>query len=119
MPLDQRIVTIINVVLAAAASGVNLAAAAQFGGRLRTVYAFIGSLAAIYTVSYLVLLSGRVAPADWSAVMRGVSIVVWPVVWTAPAFYTIRARRDLIRVVEDTKRVIHEEITQRHPDGGP
>ena len=44
----------------------------------------VAIIALIYCVAYVVLLADIVAFSNWSAVMRGVSISAWFVVWVYP-----------------------------------
>ena len=59
----------------------------------------VAFFAAIYVVAYGVLLTGIFAIADWSYVMRGVSVPVWFFVWAWPAVHSshiLRKVRDQI-----------------------
>ena len=53
--------------------------------QMRPVYAAASMLALIYTVSYIWLAFHPTRAADWSEVMRPISMVTWWLVWTAPA----------------------------------
>lgn len=53
----------------------------------------ISIIAAMYAVGYAMLLLDVVELARWSAFYRGVSVVVWPLVWAGPALMSIQAWR--------------------------
>jgi len=59
-------------------------AAKRLPKALHAILIPIGILACIYVVAYVLLLSGVVAFARWSEVMRGVSIMAWFIVWIYP-----------------------------------
>lgn len=62
--------------------------------RFRVVFASSASLALLYAVAYLVLIGGFVSLTVWGSFLRGVAVVVWPIVWAGPAFVAIRKNRD-------------------------
>ena len=53
--------------------------------------AVVALLAYTYSLSYAVLLAGLVDVTQWGTVMRGVALVVWPVVWAGPAIVSLRS----------------------------
>lgn len=55
---------------------------------LASVIAVIGGM---YVIGYALLLTGTVEVLKWSAFYRGVSVVVWPVVWAGPALVSLSA----------------------------
>jgi hypothetical protein len=58
--------------------------------RMRPLYAASCALAAIYTISYVWLGLNPDRSADWSEIMRPISMVTWWVVWTAPSRASLR-----------------------------
>lgn len=66
----------------------------------RALSATIAVVAATYAIGYALLLSGAIEIAKWSAFYRGVSVVVWPLVWAGPALMSMSAWRH-------TKKEIH------------
>lgn len=60
----------------------------------------IAVIAAMYAVGYGLLLTGAIELAKWSAFYRGVSIVVWPLVWAGPAVMSVQAWRHTRAQVE-------------------
>lgn len=76
----------------------NLWAATRSDTRERPVWAAVAVLAAIYAGSYVWLMIDSDV-VTWSKVMRGVSLVVWPLVWaTAPILSVVLFRRDRAKV---------------------
>lgn len=53
----------------------------------------IAVVGALYAAGYGLLLAGHLELAQWSAFYRGVSLVVWPLVWAGPALMSIAAWR--------------------------
>lgn len=96
MTAPETWIVMSNTVMAAVAVFTNLwAATIHPFRRSRRTFQFVGLLAFLYCLGYLALLSGIVEQEKWSLFFRGVSILVWPAVWTAPAFAAIRVwRRD-------------------------
>lgn len=60
----------------------------------------ISIIAAMYAIGYAMLLLGVVELAKWSAFYRGVSVVVWPLVWAGPAVMSVQAWRHTRSQVE-------------------
>ena len=59
----------------------------------------IAVVAGIYAVGYVMLLTGTVHVAAWSDFYRGVSVVVWPLVWSGPALMSLSALRHARREI--------------------
>ena len=77
---------LLNMAGASMASVVNVLAYRRTGrGGPQSAYAIVAALAALYVVSYGVLGFTDILPVDWSAVMRGVSVLTWPFVWSIHA----------------------------------
>ncbi len=87
-------VIVIDMVLAAIAATVNFRVATRVPVH-RVLHIIVGVLAAGYVVAYGWLLMNPHQRLIWSQFMSGVSIIVWPMVWTAPAVATWRERRQL------------------------
>lgn len=64
----------------------------------------IACIASLYVVGYALLLTGTVELAKWSAFYRGVSVVVWPLVWAGPAVMSIQAWRHTRSQVQSALR---------------
>ena len=65
----------------------------------RTLASVVAVIASGYLVGYGLLLAGTIEVAQWSAFFRGVSVVVWPVVWAGPAIVSLLAWRHTSREV--------------------
>lgn len=95
----ERWVVLANSAMAAVAMVANLRTAVRSPEPWRHVRIPIGVLAGIYCVAYLWLfITEDVGP--WSSVMRGVSILSWPIVWIRPAVVNLRLVRAMRTVVE-------------------
>lgn len=83
----------------------NIWAANRSDPRERPVWAAVAVLAVIYAGSYVwLMVDGDVA--IWSKIMRGVSLVVWPLVWsTAPILSVVLFRRDQQRIAQHADEV--------------
>jgi hypothetical protein len=85
----ERWVVLINSLMAFVAMLVNAGTAHATPEPWRSVRIPIAVLAAIYCVAYLWLFFAEdVGP--WSSIMRGVSILSWPIVWIRPAIVNRR-----------------------------
>ena len=70
--------------------------------RFRRESFLIAGLAFIYCVSSLILLLLDPTFLVWSSAMRGVSIMVWPIVWALPAVTSVRLWTELeAKVLEE------------------
>ena len=85
----------------------------------RVTFLSISGLAFIYSVAYLYLLLGDPNFLLWSTWMRGVSILVWPLVWAGPAILSIKLKsgqKQIIKkhikkeIVEEIKKTVVEEV---------
>ena len=84
----------VNLLCIVVAFGVNWWAIKRSPPQKRPIRAMITCLCGLYVVAYIWLLSEfpeRILM--WSRYMRGVSIVVWGVVWIAPAIMDVRIYR--------------------------
>lgn len=91
-PLDTAVIwlNLLGCLGAVAANGL----AASVGFLIHRGLAItIAVIAAMYAVGYAMLLLDVVELARWSAFYRGVSVVVWPLVWAGPALMSIQAWR--------------------------
>lgn len=88
--VDEGVIAL-NALLSGGAFGFNLVVALRSAKWGRIVHGAIASLAVGYVCSYVLLLATDVAVANWSSVMRGVSLVAWLVVWTGPAYLRLRS----------------------------
>lgn len=79
---------------------------------MRNVFKLVFSLASLYLFSYLLLLILDLPFLNWSAIMRGVSVVVWPVVWAGPAMISVLQQR------EDRKqlKILRQQFMERLGD---
>jgi hypothetical protein len=96
-------VIVIDMVLAAVAATVNFRVATRVPAH-RMLHIIVGALAVGYVVAYGWLLMNPHLQLIWSQFMSGASIIVWPIVWTAPAVATWRERRQLtsfLKAAED------------------
>lgn len=94
----DRWVILANSLLAAGASAINLRVGLTLTEPWRSVRVIIGALAAIYAVAYVWLfVTQDVGP--WSSLMRGVSLIAWPVVWIRPAVVNAKVSRLLVALL--------------------
>jgi hypothetical protein len=101
LPVSDEIVAWLAMALIIFAACVNLRAA-RFGlTRFRMIHTATATLAFIYVAGYLWLLLGDANPMRWSSVFRGVSLIVWPVVWAWPAWESIVVHRELRDAVQE------------------
>ena len=92
-------ITLMNMVGAIAALACNAWAAAYGSERLRALRIGIALYSGIYVAAYawLAIVEDVVA---WSRVMRGVSLMAWPMVWCAPALAGVRTARRTVAEIE-------------------
>jgi len=95
LSVAELIVIAVNMVMVLAAVAINWRASQHGVVRYRIVHAAVAALSGVYAAGYLVLMLGDVSVENWSSVMRGVSIVAWPVVWWWPALTSLRVHREL------------------------
>lgn len=82
----QLVFALLNMAGASAAMIVNYLAYRRTGfSGPRLSYAITATFAGFYAVAYLVLAFTDIPPSDWSSVMRGVSVPIWPLVWSSHA----------------------------------
>lgn len=95
----EQLVTALNMVGAMCAVTANAWAARRGLYRLRPLRWAIVAYSVVYVVAYWwLLMNGDVLP--WSRIMRGVSIVAWPLVWCAPAIVGVLETRAIARRIE-------------------
>lgn len=75
--------------------------------RMRTTRAMISAYSALYVIAYawLLIFQDQVA---WSHVMRGVSMVAWPLVWIGPAWVGHRETQRLLRRFEAAATTVED-----------
>jgi len=76
----------------------------------------IAIIAGMYVIGYALLLTGTVDLLAWSQFYRGVSLVVWPIVWAGPALISIAAWRHSHTEIAKATRAM--ENTDVRPDPG-
>jgi hypothetical protein len=59
----------------------------------RGLATIVAVIAGMYAIGYVLLLTGTVTLLAWSQFYRGVSLVVWPIVWAGPALISLAAWR--------------------------
>lgn len=69
---------------------------------MRNTFKFISAFAILYSIAYLILLLFDVNFLSWSAVMRGVSIGVWGIVWIAPAVVSVKLWKQITKSVSNS-----------------
>ncbi len=60
---------------------------------MRQLYAVAAALTAVYAVSYVVVLTGALVPAEWSKYLRPVSLMFWWVAIIAPTAGSVLVHR--------------------------
>ena len=98
MDLFERAVVALNALLALTATVINLHASKKVVGEWRGVRV---SIAAVATAYVLVMFPEEIIV--WSKVMRGVSLLAWPVVWIHPAVVQRRS-------VKRTREILEKEL---------
>lgn len=94
---------------------VNYMAYARTGhGGPRAIYAIVAGMAFLYVVAYAILGFTSVLPADWSNVMRGVSVSTWPLVWSSHAAAKVWTRQP-----HKWAEAVIEEVQKRLEDEAP
>lgn len=96
----EQLVTFLNMLGATCAVAANAWAARRGLVRLRPLRWAIVAYSCVYVVAYAWLVVHDDVLA-WSKVMRGVSIVSWPLVWCAPAIIGVREVRAIARRIEE------------------
>lgn len=106
----ENVVVWINTLGAAGALYVNVQAY-RFGlPRFRKACFMVAGLSFVYVAAYLFLLFGDVGYLLWSSWLRGVAMVVWPVVWMAPAIISWKSWGKLLTEVAQYNRTPEDEI---------
>jgi hypothetical protein len=83
----------------AAVAGVVTGYAAVRSAYMRGIRAAICAYSMLYAGAYAYLL-GTQDIVPWSKVMRGVSVVAWPLVWIAPHVFGLRVTRQIVDQLE-------------------
>ncbi len=105
----ERYVVLANAVMALFAMGVNAGTAHATPEPWRSVRIPIAALAGIYSAAYLWLFFTQdVGP--WSSIMRGVSVLAWPVVWIRPAIVNRRVVAAMRKAVRTASAVADRTI---------
>ena len=89
-PLDEAIIWL-NLLGCTAAIVANVCAARVGFLVHRGLSSVIAVIGGMYVIGYALLLTGTIEVLKWSAFYRGVSVVVWPVVWAGPALVSLWA----------------------------
>lgn len=92
-----------NVLMASGAALVNLLAARASDDAWRAVRVAIGTLAIIYALAYAWLFTHPDSALIWSSTLRGLSILTWPIVWTAPALMHLSRARRARRMIAEVR----------------
>lgn len=114
LPSAQFAFVVLNMAGASMAVVINFAAYRRTGrGGPQAAYAIVSALAAVYVVAYAVLGFADIFPADWSAVMRGVSVLTWPLVWSihaAAKVFSKQSQRWADAVLEVVQHRLDEDV---------
>lgn len=109
-------VVVMNAVLALIACAVNISGAVVTKGWLRAQFLCVASFALFYSAAYMWLWAYPDRALEWSNVLRPFSIIVWPIAWTAPAWFIIRYLRDEAdRLSEQTLEILDEWLEEHTP----
>lgn len=106
MPSASSAVIVANMIGAASAVFANIALSLVGPRELRRLGAVVATLALAYVGGYGYLLLNTDNVAEWSYVMRAVSLLAWPIAWCAPAVVMIRIARHLA----DAQRRLEREL---------
>jgi hypothetical protein len=99
MALGDVIIIYANMSLAFIALLVNIWASREDHPFMRPIRAGTAALLAVYVLGYFWLLTSGDVIA-WSRIMRGVSMVAWPVAWTIPKIASVYVYRKEMRALE-------------------
>lgn len=101
----DRVVLGMNAVLAVVAFGACMVGARFGDPRRRPVWTAVAITALVYVAGFLWVIATENVP-EWSRLFRGVSIVVWPLVWATPPLHDAWLQhRDMHRVKRIDERV--------------
>ena len=103
MDLFERAVVALNALLALGATIANLLSSREATGEWRGVRVSIAAVATAYVIGYTYLAMFPEEIIVWSKVMRGVSLLAWPVVWIHPAVVQHRS-------MKRTKEILEKEL---------
>lgn len=98
----DNIVIWVNLIFSFIAGGFSFEASKSGILGLRNSFKLVAGLAWLYSFSYFVLLISDINFLSWSSVMRGVSILVWFIVWTLPALMSIKLWKRLERSIKSS-----------------
>lgn len=81
---------------------------------MRRTHFLISGLASLYVSAYLILLISDIQFIQWSSVMLGISIIVWPIVWIIPALLSIQVWKRVSELIstENLTELLENEETQ-------
>jgi len=100
---------------------VNYAAMKSSTNHWRIIYSAIGALATLYAIAYAVLVFGPFTSDEWTSAMRGLSVIVWPLVWSGPGLlrlYTHSARKaSATKVLTIVEEKLRESSTSTPKEG--
>jgi hypothetical protein len=75
---------------------------------MRQLYTVAAALTAVYAVSYVVVLSGMLVPAEWSKYLRPVSLLFWWVAVIAPTAGAVLVHRGTRAGLAEFVRAVHD-----------
>lgn len=107
MPSASSAVIVANMIGSALAVVCNIALSLVGPRELRRLGTVVATLALAYVAGYWYLLLNPDDVANWSYVMRAVSLLAWPIAWCAPAVVMIRIAIHL----RATQRRLERELT--------
>ena len=93
----------LNVIGAALSAFFNFKAARTNPAPWQRIRLLIGVYSIIYVIGYMWLLGIGEDVLTWSQTMRGGSVLVWPLVWIAPAYVSTRVWNE-----------VKQDIRKRH-----
>lgn len=108
-------VVIVNALGAFSAAVVNMWAAWRTNGWVSRVFLGIAGLSLTYMFSYAWLSFHMESAADWSAVMRPISIITWGVAWAIEPIVLVRYIN--AKAVEIQRSAVQKIVDVRHGNG--
>lgn len=108
-------VAVINALAAAGAGTVNVWAAWKTTGWISRIFLGIAGLSFTYMFSYAWLAFHIDAAADWSAVMRPISIISWGVAWAVEPIVLVSYMNK--KAVEIQRSAVQKIVEVRHGNG--
>lgn len=107
----DTIVIILNLIGALAAVALNLWASERGFLVSHVLMRITAVVAGMYAIGYAMLLADVVEFPQWSSFFRGVSVAVWPIVWSGHAILALRMQT---RLEQEVKAGLERDVRTRN-----